>query len=74
MPIIVKDILSLQTTKNFTLIAGQSGLGRIIETVDILDYAWEQDRQFSRKLFKPKRFSAFKSAIRKRTIRNTCLQ
>ena len=56
MPIIVKDILSLQTTKNFTLIAGQSGLGRIIETVDILDYAWEQDRQFSRKLFKPKSF------------------
>ncbi len=56
MSIIVKDILSLQTTKNFTLIAGQSGLGRIIETVDILDYAWEQDRQFSRKLFKPKSF------------------
>ena len=56
MPIIVKDILSLQTTENFTLIAGQSGLDRIIETVDILDYAWEQDRQFSRKLFKPKSF------------------
>ena len=56
MPIIVKDILSLQTTENFTLIAGQSGLDRIIVTVDILDYAWEQDRLFSRKIFKPKSF------------------
>lgn len=51
MAITVRDILTLKSMGHFVLIAGGSGLSKIVEMVDMLDYGWERDKTYSLNLF-----------------------
>lgn len=42
MAITVKDLLQLQTLRNFKVVAGQQGMSRTVKTVEILDFEFAQ--------------------------------
>ena len=47
MALVVQDILDLSCAKGFTLCAGRGGLSRQIEMVDMLDFAWDREAEYS---------------------------
>jgi hypothetical protein len=52
----VGDILTLKSMKQFVPIAGQSGLCKHVEMIDMLDFGWERDKTYSADLFDEQSF------------------
>jgi len=49
MPVSItaRDILKLKSTEQFFLVAGEAGLSRQLDMVDMLDFGWEREREYS---------------------------
>ena len=45
--ITIEDILTLKSAQSFTLVAGKGGLTRPIKMVDILDFGWDKEKEYS---------------------------
>jgi len=48
MAITIQDVLTLKSAQSFTLIAGQGGLNKPVEVIDMLDFAWTREKEFTR--------------------------
>lgn len=51
MAITIRDILTLKSMKQFVPVAGQSGISKYVEMIDMLEIGWERDKTYSLKLF-----------------------
>lgn len=47
MSVTVEDILTLKSTQSFTLVAGRGGLKQPITMVDMLDFGWDREKEYS---------------------------
>ena len=48
MSVKIQDILMLKSLHNFTLIAGKGGLSKPVKMVDMLDFGWDREKEYSR--------------------------
>jgi hypothetical protein len=51
MAVTVRDILTLKCTNKFILVAGRSGLSKRVEMIDMLDFGWEHNQDYTLNLF-----------------------
>lgn len=45
--ITVEDILTLKSARNFSLVAGKGGLKKSVKMVDMLDFGWDREKEYS---------------------------
>ncbi|MGN1413996.1 MAG: PucR family transcriptional regulator ligand-binding domain-containing protein [Anaerovoracaceae bacterium] len=47
MGITIRDILTLESAKEFTLVAGSKGLNRTVDVIDMMDFAWKMENKYA---------------------------